>query len=63
MLLVVHNSALMLFLLIFFLQVEYVKLLNRYTEKSSALGTLYLTATHLIYVEQTNSTRKETWVM
>jgi len=53
----------MLFLLIFFLQVEYVKLLNRYTEKSSALGTLYLTATHLIYVEQTNSTRKETWVM
>ncbi|KAK7172846.1 hypothetical protein R3I93_002845 [Phoxinus phoxinus] len=44
-------------------KVEYVKLLNRYTEKSSALGTLYLTATHLIYVEQTNSTRKETWVL
>uniref|UniRef100_A0A8C1GMM8 Myotubularin related protein 8 n=1 Tax=Cyprinus carpio TaxID=7962 RepID=A0A8C1GMM8_CYPCA len=43
--------------------VEYVKLLNRYPEKKSTLGTLYLTATHLIYVEQTNSTRKETWVL
>uniref|UniRef100_A0A8C1F6R0 Myotubularin related protein 8 n=2 Tax=Cyprinus carpio TaxID=7962 RepID=A0A8C1F6R0_CYPCA len=44
-------------------KVEYVKLLNRYPEKKSTLGTLYLTATHLIYVEQTNSTRKETWVL
>uniref|UniRef100_A0A672LTE0 Myotubularin-related protein 8 n=1 Tax=Sinocyclocheilus grahami TaxID=75366 RepID=A0A672LTE0_SINGR len=44
-------------------KVEYVKLLNRYAEKKSVLGTLYLTATHLIYVEQTNNTRKETWVL
>lgn len=53
----------MLFLTFFFLQVEYVKLLNRYPEKKSSLGTLYLTATHLIYVEQTNNARTETWVM
>ncbi|XP_051517350.1 myotubularin-related protein 8 [Myxocyprinus asiaticus] len=44
-------------------KVEYVKLLNRYTEKKSTLGTLYLTATHLIYVEQTDNIRKETWVL
>ncbi|KAI2664842.1 Myotubularin-related protein 8 [Labeo rohita] len=51
------------FYLFIFLQVEYVKLLNRYPEKTSVLGTLYLTATHLIYVEQTNDTRNETWVL
>ncbi|XP_051968580.1 myotubularin-related protein 8 [Xyrauchen texanus] len=44
-------------------KVEYVKLLNRYTEKKSTLGTLYLTATHLIYVEQTDNIREETWVL
>ncbi|XP_056602248.1 myotubularin-related protein 8 [Triplophysa dalaica] len=44
-------------------KVEDVKLQNRYTEKKSTLGTLYLTATHLIYVEQTNNARKETWVL
>ncbi|XP_076843652.1 phosphatidylinositol-3,5-bisphosphate 3-phosphatase MTMR8 isoform X2 [Brachyhypopomus gauderio] len=43
-------------------KVEYVKLLDRYGKKS-AIGTLYLTATHLIYVEQANHTRKETWVL
>ncbi|XP_072532714.1 phosphatidylinositol-3,5-bisphosphate 3-phosphatase MTMR8 [Salminus brasiliensis] len=44
-------------------KVEYVKLLDRYTTKKAATGTLYLTATHLIYVEQANNTRKETWVL
>uniref|UniRef100_A0A4W4EQL4 Myotubularin related protein 8 n=1 Tax=Electrophorus electricus TaxID=8005 RepID=A0A4W4EQL4_ELEEL len=43
-------------------RVEYVKLLDRYG-KESTIGTLYLTATHLIYVEQDNHTRKETWVL
>ncbi|XP_062844357.1 myotubularin-related protein 8 isoform X2 [Trichomycterus rosablanca] len=43
-------------------KVECVKLLDRYSEKRTTIGTLYLTATHLIYVEQNNSTRRETWV-
>lgn len=44
-------------------KVENVKLLDRYTDKKSTQGTLYLTPTHFIYVEQTNNTRKETWVL
>ncbi|XP_066515509.1 myotubularin-related protein 8 isoform X2 [Hoplias malabaricus] len=44
-------------------KVEYVKLVDRYNTKKTATGTLYLTATHLIYVEQANETRKETWVL
>ncbi|KAG9282216.1 myotubularin-related protein 8 isoform X1 [Astyanax mexicanus] len=44
-------------------KVEYVKLLDRYTSKKAVTGTLYLTATHLIYVEQANNNRKETWVL
>ncbi|XP_036436217.1 myotubularin-related protein 8 isoform X1 [Colossoma macropomum] len=44
-------------------KVEYVKLLDRYATKKAATGTLYLTATHLIYVEQANNDRKETWVL
>ncbi|TRY87893.1 hypothetical protein DNTS_010192 [Danionella cerebrum] len=44
-------------------KVEFVKLLNRYSENKSTLGTLYLTATHLIYVEQTGNARSETWVL
>ncbi|XP_030648501.1 ankyrin repeat and SOCS box protein 12a isoform X1 [Chanos chanos] len=44
-------------------KVEHVKLLDRYSGKNPATGTLYLTATHLIYVEQAHNARKETWVL
>lgn len=44
------------------LQVENVKLLDRYTNRKAASGTLYLTATHLIYVDASAEVRKETWV-
>ncbi|MBN3301366.1 MTMR8 protein, partial [Amia calva] len=44
-------------------QVEQVKLLDRYTNKKPAVGTLYLTATHLIYVETSSDVRKETWIL
>lgn len=44
------------------LQVENVKLLDRYTNRKAANGTLYLTATHLIYVDASAEVRKETWV-
>ncbi|XP_041076885.1 myotubularin-related protein 8-like [Polyodon spathula] len=43
-------------------KVEQVKLLDRYTKKPAA-GTLYLTATHLIYVETLADIRKETWIL
>ncbi|XP_063288158.1 myotubularin-related protein 8 [Pelobates fuscus] len=43
-------------------KVENVKLLDRYTNKRPANGTLYLTATHLIYVDAADGIRKETWV-
>ncbi|XP_077332108.1 phosphatidylinositol-3,5-bisphosphate 3-phosphatase MTMR8 isoform X2 [Lithobates pipiens] len=43
-------------------KVENVKLLDRYTNKRPANGTLYLTATHLIYVDATAGVRKETWI-
>uniref|UniRef100_A0A8C5PN40 Myotubularin related protein 8 n=1 Tax=Leptobrachium leishanense TaxID=445787 RepID=A0A8C5PN40_9ANUR len=44
------------------LDVENVKLLDRYTNKRPANGTLYLTATHLIYVDVADGVRKETWI-
>jgi len=44
------------------LQVENVKLLDRYASRKAANGTLYLTATHLIYVDASAEVRKETWV-
>uniref|UniRef100_A0A4W5LRL6 Myotubularin related protein 8 n=1 Tax=Hucho hucho TaxID=62062 RepID=A0A4W5LRL6_9TELE len=44
-------------------KVEEVKLLDRYTAKKPAIGTLYLTATHLIFVETSCNTRKETWML
>ncbi|KAK6480243.1 myotubularin-related protein 8-like [Huso huso] len=44
-------------------KVEQVKLLDRYTNKKPAAGTLYLTATHLIYVETLADVRKETWIL
>lgn len=46
----------------FILQVENVKLLDRYANRKTANGTLYLTATHLIYVDASSEVRKETWV-
>ncbi|XP_053555197.1 myotubularin-related protein 8 [Bombina bombina] len=43
-------------------KVENVKLLDRYINKKPAAGTLYLTATHLIYVDPSPGSRKETWI-
>ncbi|XP_036082606.1 myotubularin-related protein 8 isoform X7 [Rousettus aegyptiacus] len=42
--------------------VENVKLLDRYMDKKPPNGTLYLTVTHLIYVEASRASRKETWI-
>uniref|UniRef100_A0ABM5EWS2 Phosphatidylinositol-3,5-bisphosphate 3-phosphatase MTMR8 isoform X2 n=1 Tax=Pogona vitticeps TaxID=103695 RepID=A0ABM5EWS2_9SAUR len=44
-------------------KVENVKLLDRYTHRKPANGTLYLTATHLIYVDASAEVRKETWIL
>ena len=41
-------------------QVEKVRMLERFTAVEPAPGTLYLTATHLIFVDPRN--KKETWV-
>lgn len=51
----------MLFFL-FLLQVENVRLLDRLTPRRSRVGTLYLTATHTIFVENEAGVRNETWV-
>ncbi|KAJ3588247.1 hypothetical protein NHX12_011841 [Muraenolepis orangiensis] len=42
---------------------EKVRLLNRLSPRRSAVGTLYLTATHTIYVESEAQVRSETWVL
>ena len=42
------------------LQVENVKLLDRFNIRQPAVGTLYLTATHLIFVD--NEGKRESWV-
>ncbi|XP_053931679.1 myotubularin-related protein 8 isoform X1 [Cuculus canorus] len=44
-------------------KVENVKLLDRYANRKSANGTLYLTATHLIYVDASAEVRKEIWIL
>nr|XP_026654811.1 myotubularin-related protein 8-like [Zonotrichia albicollis] len=44
-------------------KVENVKLLDRYGSRRAASGTLYLTATHLIYVDTSAEVRKETWIL
>ncbi|EHB15245.1 Myotubularin-related protein 7 [Heterocephalus glaber] len=44
-------------------QVENVRLVDRVSSKKSALGTLYLTATHVIFMENAPDTRKETWIL
>ncbi|XP_005412270.1 PREDICTED: myotubularin-related protein 7 isoform X2 [Chinchilla lanigera] len=44
-------------------KVENVCLVDRVSSKKAALGTLYLTATHVIFVENAPDTRKETWLL
>lgn len=44
-------------------KVENVKLLDRLTPRRSRMGTLYLTATHTIFVESQAGVRNETWVL
>lgn len=43
-------------------QVEKVRLLDRVSPRRSRVGTLYLTATHTIFVEEEAEVRSETWV-
>ncbi|XP_047441806.1 myotubularin-related protein 7a [Mugil cephalus] len=44
-------------------KVENVRLLDRVSPKRSRVGTLYLTATHSIFVENEAGVRNETWVL
>ncbi|KAE8629675.1 hypothetical protein XENTR_v10000566 [Xenopus tropicalis] len=44
-------------------KVENVRLLDRISSRKAALGTLYLTGTHIIFVENISETRKETWIL
>lgn len=45
-------------------KVENVRLLDRSSgQRKAALGTLYLSATHTIFVENNPETRKETWIL
>lgn len=48
------------FNIFFIIQVENVRMIDRYNSKNSIVGTLYLTATHLIFVDP--EANKETWV-
>ncbi|MGH0140529.1 UNVERIFIED_CONTAM: hypothetical protein FKN15_076464 [Acipenser sinensis] len=43
--------------------VENVRLLDRVSSRKAPVGTLYLTATHVIFVENVSETRKETWIL
>uniref|UniRef100_W5M8U4 Myotubularin related protein 6 n=1 Tax=Lepisosteus oculatus TaxID=7918 RepID=W5M8U4_LEPOC len=43
-------------------KVEHVKLLDRFSNKSTT-GTLYLTATHLLFMEASSSSAQEIWVL
>ncbi|XP_036694443.1 myotubularin-related protein 7 isoform X2 [Balaenoptera musculus] len=45
------------------IKVENVRLVDGISSKKAALGTLYLTATHVIFVENAPDTRKETWIL
>lgn len=47
-------------LMTYVLQVENVRMLDRYNTRKPSIGTLYLTATHLIFVDPDG--KKETWV-
>ncbi|XP_004597887.2 myotubularin-related protein 7 isoform X1 [Ochotona princeps] len=44
-------------------KVENVRLADRVSSKKPVVGTLYLTATHVIFVENAPDTRKETWIL
>ncbi|XP_028657886.1 myotubularin-related protein 7b [Erpetoichthys calabaricus] len=44
-------------------KVENVRLIDRVSTRKAPLGTLYLTATHIIFVENASEARKETWVL
>lgn len=44
-----------------FLQVEQVKLVDRFSNKSTT-GTLYLTASHLIFMDSNTPSAQEIWV-
>uniref|UniRef100_A0A674PK87 Myotubularin related protein 7a n=1 Tax=Takifugu rubripes TaxID=31033 RepID=A0A674PK87_TAKRU len=44
-------------------KVEKVRLLDRVSPRRSRVGTLYLTATHTIFVEEEAEVRSETWVL
>uniref|UniRef100_A0A1A8QWB5 Myotubularin related protein 7b n=1 Tax=Nothobranchius rachovii TaxID=451742 RepID=A0A1A8QWB5_9TELE len=45
-------------------KVENVRLLDRSSgQRKATIGTLYLSATHIIFVEDNPETRKETWVL
>lgn len=44
-----------------FIQIDDVRMLDRYNMKKPLIGTLYITATHTIFVEP--ETNKETWVI
>lgn len=52
-----------MFVFLLLLQVEKVRLLDRVSSRRrSRVGTLYLTATHTIFVEEEADVRSETWV-
>jgi hypothetical protein len=57
---ITFNRAFLLFSLPLAIQVENVRMIDRYNSKNSIVGTLYLTATHLIFVDP--EANKETWV-
>uniref|UniRef100_A0A6B2EES0 phosphatidylinositol-3,5-bisphosphate 3-phosphatase n=1 Tax=Phlebotomus kandelakii TaxID=1109342 RepID=A0A6B2EES0_9DIPT len=42
-------------------KVENVRMIDRYNSKNASIGTLYLTATHLIFVDP--EANKETWIL
>ncbi|XP_038647032.1 myotubularin-related protein 7b isoform X3 [Scyliorhinus canicula] len=44
-------------------KIENVRLLDRVSSKKASVGSLYLTATHLIFVEHLSESRKETWIL
>ncbi|XP_045886351.1 myotubularin-related protein 7a isoform X2 [Micropterus dolomieu] len=44
-------------------KVENVRLLDRVSPRRSTVGTIYLTATHTIFVENAAGARNETWVL
>jgi len=48
------------FFLLLNIQIENVRMLDRYNSRKPSTGTLYLTATHLIFVDP--DAKKETWV-